>query len=37
VQSCCVERDIDYRLVRTDQPLDVALAALLTSRVPWGK
>jgi uncharacterized protein (DUF58 family) len=37
VQSCCRERGIDYRIVRTDQPLDITLAALLTSRLPWGK
>ncbi|MGE0760767.1 MAG: DUF58 domain-containing protein [Pirellulaceae bacterium] len=36
VRACCLERSIDYRLVRTDQPLDEALAALLLSRSRWG-
>jgi hypothetical protein len=32
VQFCCREQEIDYRLVRTDQPFDVTLSSLLTSR-----
>jgi len=32
VQFCCREREIDYRLIRTDQPFDVVLSSLLASR-----
>jgi uncharacterized protein (DUF58 family) len=33
VQYHCREREIDYRLVRTDQPFDVALTSFLASRM----
>jgi uncharacterized protein (DUF58 family) len=32
IQFYCQEREIDYRLVRTDQPFDVTLSAILSSR-----
>jgi uncharacterized protein (DUF58 family) len=32
IKRGCLDSEIDYRLLTTDQPLDVALAAFLTSR-----
>jgi uncharacterized protein (DUF58 family) len=33
VRTSCLEREIDYRLIRTDQPFDLALAPFLASRM----
>jgi hypothetical protein len=33
IQFHCREQEIDYRLVRTDQPFDVTLSTLLSSRM----
>lgn len=32
IESCCAKRGADYRLIRTSEPLDAALVALLASR-----
>jgi uncharacterized protein (DUF58 family) len=32
IKRGCLDNEIDYRLISTDQPLDVALSAFLTSR-----
>ena len=37
VKQGCREREMDYRLIRTDQPLDTALAAFLTRRMASGE
>jgi hypothetical protein len=37
VQSCCREREIDYRLTRTDQPFDVTLSALVAAQAGRAK
>jgi uncharacterized protein (DUF58 family) len=37
VRQGCREREIDYRLIRTDQPMDTALAAFLTRRMVSGE
>jgi hypothetical protein len=33
VRQGCREREMDYRLMRTDQPLDTALSAFLSRRM----